>query len=155
MSQTREYPMRAARMLIVLTAVGLGQALAAGPVGAQTRGGGMRTPRYDVATVVTVSGEVTAVDNQSGRAGMTGVHLSIRTASGVAFVHLGPEAFIEGKGIIVAVGDKVEVVGSRVTVASAPVLLAREFTRGGTTVALRDSAGVPLWSGQGMRRRIP
>lgn len=155
MSNTREYPMRAARMLIVLTAVGVGQALAVGPVGAQTRGGGMRMPRYDVATVVTVSGEVIAVDKRSGRAGMTGVHLSIKTASGTESVHLGPEAFIDGKGITVAVGDKVEVVGSQVTVASAPVVLARDFKRGATTVALRDSAGFPMWAVQGMRRRVP
>lgn len=155
MSNTQEYSMRAARMLIVLTAVGIGQALAIGPVGAQARGGGMRTPRYDAATVVTVSGEVTAVDRQSGRAGMTGIHLSIRTASGTESVHLGPEAFIDGKGITVKVGDKVDVVGSRVTWASAPVVLARDFKHGTTIVALRDSAGFPLWAGQGMRRRVP
>lgn len=153
MSNTMETPVRAARLLIVMTAVSVGQALAVGHLGAQPLRSGTPTPRYDAATVVTLTGEVTAVDRATGRAGMTGIHLTVKTAAGTESVHLGPEAFVDGKGIVVAVGDKVEIVGSKVTWASASVVLAREFRKGGTTVALRDSAGFPLWAGQGTRRR--
>ncbi|MBK7835269.1 MAG: DNA-binding protein [Gemmatimonadetes bacterium] len=155
MSSLREHPLRAARLMVVLTAVGVGQALLAAHAVAQPPGGGRRSPRYDAATVVTVSGEVTTVERLSSRPGMTGIHLTIKTASGTESVHLGPDAFVDGKGIVVQPRDKVEVIGSRVTWQSAPVVLARDLTRGGTTVALRDSAGFPLWAGQGLRRRSP
>ena len=155
MTGLTENSMRAARLMVVLTAVGVGQALVAAHANAQPPGGGMRTPRYDAATVVTVSGEVTTVERLSGRAGMTGIHLSIKTATGTESVHLGPDAFVDGKGIIVQPGDNVEVIGSKVTWQSVPVVLARELKRGGKSVTLRDSAGFPLWAGQGMRRRVP
>lgn len=122
---------------------------------AQPPGGRMRTPRYDPATVQVIAGEVTAVDQATGRAGLTGIHLDVKTAAGVEYVHLGPEAFVTGKGVAVAVGDKVEIVGSKVTIAGTAVVLAREIKKGGTRVALRDSAGFPLWAGQGGRRRMP
>lgn len=122
---------------------------------AQRPAGRMRTPRYDPATVQTIAGEVTVVDKTTGRTGLTGIHLDVKTASGVDYVHLGPEAYVEGKGVSVSVGDKVEIVGSKVTIAGTPVVLAREITSGGKSVALRDSAGFPLWAGQGARRRTP
>ncbi|MBK6306883.1 MAG: hypothetical protein IPF47_14655 [Gemmatimonadetes bacterium] len=131
MSSLREHPLRAARLMVVLTAVGVGQALLAAHAVAQPPGGGRRSPRYDAATVVTVSGEVTTVERLSSRPGMTGIHLTIKTASGTESVHLGPDAFVDGKGIVVQPRDKVEVIGSRVTWQSAPVVLARDLTRGG------------------------
>lgn len=122
---------------------------------AQPPAGRMGTPRYDPATVQTIAGEVTAIDKATGRAGLTGIHLDVKTAAGVEYVHLGPEAFVEGKGLTMAVGDKVEIVGSKVTIAGTAVLLARDIKKGGTSVALRDSTGFPLWAGKGMRRRVP
>jgi len=115
----------------------------------------MRTPRYDPSTVVSISGEITTVDKSSGRAGLTGIHLDVKTPAGVEYAHLGPEAFLSEKGMTLTPGDKVEIVGSKVSIAGTSVVLVRQLTKGSTVLALRDSAGYPLWAGQGLRRRVP
>lgn len=155
MSYTLGIPYRTMQQLRGVALTGALLMLGTASVQAQQPTGRMRTPRYDPTTVQTVAGAVTAVDRTTGRAGLTGIHVDVKTVTGVEFVHLGPEAFVEGKGLNVAIGDQVEIVGSKVTIAGTPVLLAREVRKGGASVALRDSSGFPLWAGQGMRRRVP
>ena len=44
-------------------------------------------------------------------------------------------------------GDKVEILGSQVLAEGAPLLLAREVTRNGDIMLMRDDFGKPVWLG--------
>jgi len=112
---------------------------------AQRPGPGPR--RYDVKTEITVKGTVDDVQQFTGRRGMDGTHLMLKTDTETLDVHVGPTSFLADKKFSVAKGDQVEVTGSKVKVGGADVLLAREITKDGSTVVLRDSQGRPQWSG--------
>lgn len=104
------------------------------------------TPRYDSKTVVTVSGAVTKVTQQTGPLGSAGTHLVLKTQDGSVDVHLGPESFISQQGFQFAEGDQIEVTGSKVIYENAPVLIAREVKKDGKVLTLRDEQGYPKWS---------
>jgi hypothetical protein len=107
---------------------------------------------YNPATETTLTGTVAAVEKitrpeQAGRRGLGGLHVTLKTSGESIVVHLGPTAFLTEQKVAVAVGDGVEVVGSRVTIDGEPVLLARTVKKGANTWTLRDASGKPLWSG--------
>jgi len=126
--------------------------VAAPSVSAQPPGGArMRMPAYDASTEVTISGTVDKVlQPQHGR--MTGSHLMVNTADGMIEVHLGPSSFVAREGFNFAAGDQVKVVGSKVMFGGAPAILAREVTKDGKTLNLRDTTGRPVWAGRGAKR---
>jgi hypothetical protein len=109
------------------------------------RGSGER--RYDPATEMTLTGRVEDVKQQTGRAGGTGTHLLLKNAEGMIMeVHVGPSAFLQKQGLSFTTGEQVEVTGSKVKVAGADVLLARQIIKGGKVWTLRDERGIPEWS---------
>ncbi len=110
--------------------------------------GGSYQRMYDPATVETVSGEVTAVEQMAPVKGMRyGIHLMLKTEKETISVHLGPGWFIERQDIRIEKGDKVQVTGSRVTVAGKPAIIAAEVVKGKDRLLLRDKVGIPAWSG--------
>lgn len=136
--------MQSTRLAIILTITAF--MLSATAVLAQGRGWA-KGPRYDPATEATMKGVVEEVQQPTGKTGWAGVHLLLRTGAETIAVHLGPAAFISGKQFSFAKGDEVEIVGSRVTYNSKPVIIAREVTKEGRTLVLRDNKGFPAWSG--------
>ncbi|MBZ5602976.1 MAG: hypothetical protein LAO79_11775 [Acidobacteriia bacterium] len=133
------------KMLQIGSFLMLAGALAIAQPGTGMKNNGTKMPRYDVATETTFTGTVQEVlQPQSGR--MTGTHLIVKTASGTLEVHLGPTSFVTGKGFNFAKDDSVQVVGSKVKVDGKDVVIAREVTREGKTLTLRDKAGRPLWA---------
>ncbi len=111
--------------------------------------GSGRTPRYDPKTEATMKGTVAEVQQHTGmRGGRTGTHLILKTDEGNVDVHIGPSDYISQKGFSFAKGDAVEVVGSKVTMAGMEVVLAREITKDGKTLILRNARGIPEWSGR-------
>ena len=118
-------------------------------------GWGQGTPyskMYDPKTVETVSGEVVKIDTITPLKGMSaGMHMSVKTDKGEIPVHLGPSYFIENQDVKIAVKDKVEVKGSRVTFDGKPAIIAMELRKGDEMLKLRDDSGYPVWSG--WRRR--
>jgi hypothetical protein len=107
---------------------------------------------FDPSTVETVRGEVMAVELINPRKGMVcGVCLTLRTAEGSLFAHLGPEQHISRQEMRIETQDTVEVTGSRIVFKGQPVIIAIEVRWGGRVFLLRDARGVPLWSGP--RRR--
>jgi hypothetical protein len=136
---------------ILVTAVVLAAAVAYMPSEAAQRPGGMRGqgPRYDTATEVTVRGAVQEVKQVTGGMGMrnvAGTHVVLKTDQETIEIHLGPSTFIADQKLVLQNGDVVEVIGSRVTIAGAGAILAREIRKGEQTVTLRDAQGVPAWS---------
>jgi len=109
--------------------------------------GGMKMAPYEVSTEATITGTVEDVlQPQRGR--MMGTHLVVKTSAETIEVHVGPSNFVSGKGFTFAKGDSVQVVGSKVTIEGKEALIAREVTRDGKTLTLRDKTGRPLWAGR-------
>ncbi len=103
---------------------------------------------YNPATVETVKGEVAAVEKVTPMKGMQyGIHLMVKTDKETVPVHLGPAWFIERQDIRIEKGDRIEVKGSRVTIGGKPAIIAAEVKKGENVLILRDSGGVPVWSG--------
>ncbi|MEW6162556.1 MAG: DNA-binding protein [Nitrospirota bacterium] len=112
---------------------------------------GMGTPyqrMYNPATVETISGVVESVDKITPMKRMSyGVHLMLKTDKETISVHLGPGWYIERLDTKIEKGDKIDVKGSRVTMMGNPAIIAAELKKGDSVLVLRDSAGIPVWSG--------
>lgn len=114
--------------------------------------GGNYSRMYDPARVETISGEVVSIDEFSPMSGMSsGIHITLRAEKETIPVHLGPEWFLEKQDAAIAKGDNLEVTGSRVTFNGKPAIIAAEVRKGNESLKLRNSDGVPVWSGW-MRR---
>ena len=103
---------------------------------------------YDPSTIERVSGEVVKVERIAGRGLSGGVHLLVKTDKETISVHLAPQWYLNDREIAFKAGDKVDVSGSRITYEDEPALIADRITRDGTILKLRDSDGIPLWSGR-------
>jgi hypothetical protein len=103
---------------------------------------------YDTSTEARFSGTIEAVETVAGpgRRSLGGTHVTLKTSTETLEVHLGPTAFLKEKNVTLGKGDAVDILGSRVTIADKPVLLAKEVKKGDTAWTLRDSSGRPLWS---------
>jgi hypothetical protein len=103
---------------------------------------------YDPATVETISGIVLSVNKITPVKGMySGIHLTLKTDKETIDVHLGPEWYIERQDVKIEKGDKIEVKGSRITFNGKPAIIAAELKKGDSILTLRDSAGIPVWTG--------
>jgi DNA/RNA endonuclease YhcR with UshA esterase domain len=123
---------------------------------AQNQGGKMMNQRirmYDVNTVQTLKGEVTNIGTITGKRGFNTAYPVLKTDSGKIDIHLGPESYLENQAMKIVNGDQIEVTGSKITYKDKPVILAAEISKGDETLKLRDSSGIPLWRGQGMRNK--
>jgi hypothetical protein len=122
---------------------------------AQTPGGGRQgSPMYDVNSETTIKGTVESVETITGsggrgRRGLGGTHLVLKTEKEALAVHLGPTAYLAEQKIVIAKGDALEILGSRVTVDNDTFLIARRIKKGDNTWTLRDATGRPAWSGRG------
>lgn len=107
---------------------------------------------YDAAAEITIKGTVEEV-NAVSHARMRGTHLTVQADGNATEVALGPTNFLKRKDFTFAKGDTVEVTGAKATMHGKELLVAREVTRGGKTLILRDKDGVPEWAGAGGGRR--
>jgi hypothetical protein len=107
-------------------------------------------PMYNVASEVTLSGTIDDVTNvaDTGAAG-GGIHVTLKTTTETVPVHLGPAWFMTQQKYVLAKGDAVTVIGSRVKMGAADAVLAREIKKGEQTMTFRDARGFPKWSGRG------
>ncbi len=77
--------------------------------------------------------------------GGLGSHLVVKTADGTLEVHLAPTKFVNEYQLILARGDNIEVLGSKVMIEGKEALLARQITRGEETFVFREANGKPVW----------
>lgn len=121
---------------------------------AQTEGavGGTEAPihfsrMYDLNTVVTLSGEVTAVEKFTpGRGGPPqGLRLRVKFPQETLLVILGPIGYVEQQDVTFTVGDRVEVKGSRMTVRGEPLIVAADVKKGDQVLKMRNTNGEALW----------
>ncbi|MBZ5667562.1 MAG: hypothetical protein LAO30_23565 [Acidobacteriia bacterium] len=116
------------------------------PVIAQTQGPRAGRANYDPKTETKVSGTVEDVQQYSRGGWRTGTHLTLKTDSETLDVHVGPSQYVSSKQFSFAKGDQIEVLGAKVKIGDADVLIAREITKAGKTLTLRNAQGIPLWS---------
>ncbi len=110
--------------------------------------GGAYQRLYNPATVETITGTIESIGSVTPRKGMSyGVHMLVKTDKETIPVHLGPAWYIERLDTKLGQGEKVEVRGSRITFDGKPAIIAAEVKKGDSILMLRDSAGVPVWSG--------
>lgn len=104
------------------------------------------TPRYNPAAEITLTGTVEEIQQYTRGGGRGGTHLTLKTEHATREVHLGPSWFLAEKQFAFAKGDQLEVTGSKIPYAGGEAVVARVVKKGGKTLTLRDSAGIPLWS---------
>lgn len=103
---------------------------------------------YNPQSVETISGEVVSVGRITPVKGMSqGIHMIVKSDKGTIPVHLGPAWYIENQDVKISPGDRVEVKGSRITFEGKPALIAAEVKKGDESLTLRDTNGIPVWSG--------
>jgi hypothetical protein len=78
--------------------------------------------------------------------GWNGTHLIVRFEGETLTVHLGPSHYLAQQGFSFAVGEQIEVTGSKVKFEGSDVLIARRIRTGDKVLTLRDSEGIPAWS---------
>ena len=104
---------------------------------------------YNPATEVTLTGTVDEVKHMTQGKGQGGLHLILATQPGPMEVILGPAGFVSSKNFTFAKGDALTVTGSKMTMNTTEVLVAREVKKGEEVLTLRDTKGFPLWAGRG------
>lgn len=103
-------------------------------------------PRYDPAQEVKVKGEVLDLKEYNCPvSGGMGAHLVLQTAEGQLEVHLALTSFLSDYGIVLAKGDKLEIVGTKVTIHDMPAMLVRKIMKNENEYSFRDAKGNPLW----------
>jgi hypothetical protein len=118
-----------------------------------TRGGGWNASSpyqrmYNPKTVETIIGEVVGVDTIIPIMGMSrGVHLRVKTQTNEFSIHLGPTWYLNHQEVQFQPNDQVEVTGSRIVFTGELTMIAVEVRRGSAILKLRDSHGIPIWSG--------
>jgi hypothetical protein len=114
---------------------------------ALAQGGGKARRSYDPSTESTVKGTVEKVMEVTGKRGWNGIHLSLRTNDQTYDVHVGPSAYVSKNGFTFSAGDPIEVIGSKSKFGGPDAIVAREIKKGGKILTLRDTQGIPKWSG--------
>ncbi len=137
-----------------LAAVLLGGVLAALPALAQAppapappaKAPAAKAPEYDPKAEVTVKGVVEDFHEAKLRGDHPGLHLILKTETETVEVHACPVRFMSELEFKVEKGDTLTVVGSRPEAGG--IVIAREITKGQTSLILRDKTGAPVWTGR-------
>jgi len=105
-----------------------------------------KAPEYDVNAVVTIKGVVEDIHESKTRGDHPGLHLIVKTETETVEVHACPVRFMSELEFTIDKGDEVTVVGSRPEAGA--IVVAREITKGQTSLILRDKTGEPVWTGR-------
>jgi hypothetical protein len=125
---------------VFLIVVALGSATVA------AQGAGKAANLYDPSTEVTVSGVITAVVSVTSPEGTVGVHMNVKDATGqIVKVQVGPALFIGMNNFFFFAEETVSITGAYVARDGALALWARQITKDGKTLTLRNPDGAPRW----------
>jgi hypothetical protein len=102
-------------------------------------------PQYDSATEVKLKGTVEELKLDPPTGGKPVAYLIIKNGEEKTQVYLCPKSFLDEMGVTFAMGDSVQVTGSKVKQDGTDLILAREVTKSGDTVTLRFKDGKPAW----------
>ncbi len=103
--------------------------------------------KYDPAVEGSYGGIITQVVSVAGPDGTIGVHLDLKTATGTSVrVHLGPAVFIGMNNFSFFADDLILVKGAYVSHDGDVAVGARQVSKEGKTLALRNPDGSPRWT---------
>ncbi|HEV2200804.1 MAG TPA: hypothetical protein VGR73_13370 [Bryobacteraceae bacterium] len=102
-------------------------------------------PVYNTATVMNVQGTVASVQRVPAGNPLAGLHLTVNSEAGAFDVYVGPSDFLRFLRVRFRAGDRVEIIGSKVELENADVILTREVNEGRAQLTLRDANGVAAW----------
>jgi hypothetical protein len=105
-----------------------------------------KAPEYDPGAEVTITGVVEDFHESKVRGDHPGLHLIVKTETETIEVHACPVRFMRELEFAIEKGDTITVVGSRP--GAGEVIVAREVTKGQTSLILRDKDGSPVWTGR-------
>ncbi|MGA2531723.1 MAG: hypothetical protein ABSG19_01665 [Candidatus Aminicenantales bacterium] len=128
--------------LVALLAMAL--PVPAGTQAAVRAKGAAAAPKYEPAKEVTIEGTVASMVTESTPGLLVGAHAILTTASGALDAHLGNYATRGASALVLAVGERVKMVGVMVTVGGRPVLLVRTAQTGRGIFTIRNAHGFPL-----------
>jgi hypothetical protein len=106
-------------------------------------------PVYNPATEVNVHGTVTGVRQVPSGNPLAGVHLTVQTKTGAVDVYLAPGDFLKLLKTGFKTGEQIDVLGSKVKLENADVILTRQVDDGYAMITLRDASGVADWQNWG------
>jgi len=105
-----------------------------------------KAPEYDPKAEVTFKGTVEDFHESQMRGDHPGLHLVVKTETESIEVHACPVRFMKELDFALERGDAVTVIGSRP--GGTGVVVAREITKGQTSLTLREKSGAPIWVGR-------
>lgn len=105
-----------------------------------------KAPEYDPKAEVTFRGTVEDFHESQMRGDHPGLHLVVKTETESIEVHACPVRFMKELDFAIEKGDTVTVIGSRP--GGTGVVVAREVTKGQTSLTLREKSGAPIWVGR-------
>ncbi len=103
-----------------------------------------KAPEYDTKAVVTIKGVVDEIHESKVRGDHPGLHLVLKTETETVEVHACPARFMSDLEFVIEKGDTLTVEGSRPEAGG--IVVAREITKGQTSLILRDKTGAPVWT---------
>jgi len=103
-----------------------------------------KAPEYDPKAVVTIKGVVDDIHESKTRGDHPGLHLILKTETETVEVHACPVRFMSDLEFVIEKGDTLTVEGSRPEAGG--IVVAREITKGQTSLILRDKTGAPVWT---------
>jgi len=105
-----------------------------------------KAPEYDVKAEVTIAGVVEDFHESKMRGDHPGLHIVLKTETESVEVHACPLRFMTDLEFAVDKGDTLTIIGSRP--GGEGIVVAREITKGQTSLTLRDKTGAPVWTGR-------
>jgi hypothetical protein len=102
-------------------------------------------PQYDAATEANLKGTVEELKLVPPTGGKPVAYLVIQSGEDKTQIFLCPKSFLDEMGVTFAMGDPVQVTGSKIKQNGADLFLAREVSKSGDTLTLRFKDGKPAW----------
>ena len=104
--------------------------------------------RYDRAAEKTYAGSIKTVVSFAAADGTVGVHFDLKTDDDkIISVHVGPAMYVGMRNFWFFADDKVEIIGTKVTVDGNVAIWAKAIQKGSETLVLRTDDGTPKWDG--------
>jgi hypothetical protein len=103
-----------------------------------------KAPEYDPKAEVTIKGVVEDIHESKTRGDHPGLHFVLTLETETVEVHACPVQFMSELEFTIEKGDTLTVVGSRPEAGG--IVVAREITKGQTSLILRDKTGAPVWT---------
>jgi hypothetical protein len=105
-----------------------------------------KAPEYDPKAEVTIKGVVLDFHESKMRGDHPGLHFILQLETETVEVHACPVRFLAELEFTVEKGDTLTVLGSRPE--GGGIVVAREITKGQTSLILREKTGAPIWTGR-------